>query len=352
MNDPSVSIHWSATLAGSAGDLPLGYGLTKSADGSGFVIATTANLAASASGRIHGMPLTVGSAGGAFALQQGGVVAPANAPFVGTGNATDYAIVNASGQVVRSASAVSGLTVGLCCKDGSVQLGVGLDLSGGGGGSVPTGTGFRHITSGSEDAAAKLVTNTDVDAAAAIAGTKVAPDFGAQNVTTTGKVVADTYESDDFTFQDSGTTKQFGVNSSETFLKPKQQKWGNDGFPNVHCGREFAVSSGVTPGLLTNAGYQMSADETIVDLECVVVAKRLNQPSTDYVIKKFTATYTRDGAGPVLVGTIEEVSRKDAGTGTTCDATFQVSVNGIFVEWTGNASETWHVGAALQAVGV
>lgn len=40
--------------------------------------------------------------------------------------------------------------------------------------SVPTGTGFRHVTAGSEDAAAKLVANDDVDAAAAIAATKIA----------------------------------------------------------------------------------------------------------------------------------------------------------------------------------
>ena len=84
-----------------------------------------------------------------------------------------------------------------------------------GGGSTPTGTGFRHITAGAEDAAAAKVdptnaahmtvggantvltsngtvgawasiVNANVDAAAAIAGTKISPDFGAQNVVTTG----------------------------------------------------------------------------------------------------------------------------------------------------------------------
>ena len=44
----------------------------------------------------------------------------------------------------------------------------------GAGGSVPTGTGFRHVTAGAEDAAAKLVANADVDAAAAIVDTKLA----------------------------------------------------------------------------------------------------------------------------------------------------------------------------------
>lgn len=54
--------------------------------------------------------------------------------------------------------------------------------------ATPTGTGFRHVTSGAEDAAAKLVVNADVDAAAAIAGSKISPDFGAQNIVTTGYI--------------------------------------------------------------------------------------------------------------------------------------------------------------------
>lgn len=93
-----------------------------------------------------------------------------------------------------------------------------------GGGSTPTGTGVRKVVAGVEAAAASLVVNADVDAAAAIAvtklaagaantvlkggasnafasivnadidaaaaiaGTKVSPDFGAQNIVTTGYV--------------------------------------------------------------------------------------------------------------------------------------------------------------------
>jgi hypothetical protein len=92
------------------------------------------------------------------------------------------------------------------------------------GGSTPTGTGLRKVVSGTEDAAASLlvnadvnasaaiavsklaagsantvlcggspnsfrtIVNADVNASAAIAGTKVAPDFGSQNVVTTGYV--------------------------------------------------------------------------------------------------------------------------------------------------------------------
>lgn len=42
------------------------------------------------------------------------------------------------------------------------------------GGTVPTGTGFRHVTSDEEDSAAKLVENADVHASAAIAQSKIA----------------------------------------------------------------------------------------------------------------------------------------------------------------------------------
>lgn len=44
------------------------------------------------------------------------------------------------------------------------------------GGSIPTGTGFRHITAGAEDSTAKLVENADVSGSAAIVESKVAFD--------------------------------------------------------------------------------------------------------------------------------------------------------------------------------
>jgi len=42
--------------------------------------------------------------------------------------------------------------------------------------TIPTGTGFRHVTGGVEDAAAKLVENADVHATAAIVESKLAFD--------------------------------------------------------------------------------------------------------------------------------------------------------------------------------
>jgi len=43
--------------------------------------------------------------------------------------------------------------------------------------STPTGTGFRHVTSGVEDAASKLVENADVAAAAGIAESKLSLNY-------------------------------------------------------------------------------------------------------------------------------------------------------------------------------
>lgn len=48
--------------------------------------------------------------------------------------------------------------------------------------TVPTGTGLRKVVSGAEAGAAALLVNADVDAAAAIAGSKIAPDFSTATV--------------------------------------------------------------------------------------------------------------------------------------------------------------------------
>ncbi len=48
--------------------------------------------------------------------------------------------------------------------------------------STPTGTGLRKVVSGTESAAAALLVNADVDAAAAIAGSKISPDFSTATV--------------------------------------------------------------------------------------------------------------------------------------------------------------------------
>jgi hypothetical protein len=67
-----------------------------------------------------------------------------------------------------------------------------MSAAAGGGGSLPSGFGgqvlVRNVGSGDPEFAELLDAN--IDAAAAIAGTKVSPNFGAQNVVTTGFVAA------------------------------------------------------------------------------------------------------------------------------------------------------------------
>ena len=61
------------------------------------------------------------------------------------------------------------------------------------GAAVPTGTGFRHVTAGAEDAASKLVANADVDAAAGIVESKLAlnnPTHSAANDPTSDQKAA------------------------------------------------------------------------------------------------------------------------------------------------------------------
>lgn len=58
----------------------------------------------------------------------------------------------------------------------------------GGGGTVPTGTGVPHIVGGVQNAAASLIVNADVDAAAAIAVSKLAAGTNTYVLTTTAGV--------------------------------------------------------------------------------------------------------------------------------------------------------------------
>lgn len=73
-----------------------------------------------------------------------------------------------------AAGSVSGTDTLVIVQGGETKKATVSQLPSGGGGSTPTGTGFRHVTSGSEDAASKLVENADVHTSAAIAVTKLA----------------------------------------------------------------------------------------------------------------------------------------------------------------------------------
>lgn len=117
----SFAIHFSAFLHPLAGAVPIGYAVTKDETNTGFVVATDANLAVSASGTIGGVAIQTGQGGRVIEVQEDAIVPPELVPFVGPGAANDFAVVDDLGRVVRSASATS-KTVGRCGKDGSVSL--------------------------------------------------------------------------------------------------------------------------------------------------------------------------------------------------------------------------------------
>lgn len=58
-----------------------------------------------------------------------------------------------------------------------IKLELPFEIQAIGGGSTPTGTGFRHVVTGVEDAAAKLVENADVHSSAAIVESKLSLGF-------------------------------------------------------------------------------------------------------------------------------------------------------------------------------
>lgn len=88
---------------------------------------------------------------------------------VATGQVANDAITYAKLQNVSAASRLIGRGSAAGAGDPEeITLGTNLSMSGttlnaSGGGSVPTGTGFRHVTAGVEDAAAKLVDTADVN---------------------------------------------------------------------------------------------------------------------------------------------------------------------------------------------
>lgn len=104
-------------------------------------------------------------------------------------------IINNNAQGVQLAwSSGSAYTIpagqwALVGSDGTGAIGLEWgDASGGGGGISVSGTGLVHVTSGSVDAAAHLVVNADVDAAAAIDVSKLSHGLNGTYLATTGGV--------------------------------------------------------------------------------------------------------------------------------------------------------------------
>ncbi len=87
-----------------------------------------------------------------------------------------------------TALAVSKLAAGTDTYVLTTTAGVPVWAAPAGGGSTPTGTGIPHIVSGVYNGATSLIVDADVNAAAAIAGSKIDPNFSGQTITTTGNI--------------------------------------------------------------------------------------------------------------------------------------------------------------------
>jgi len=98
---------------------------------------------------------------------QEAVAAAITAPIV-TSDIGDAQVTYAKIQDVSAASKLLGRGDSGAGDVQEIALGTNLSITGttlnaSGGGSTPTGTGFRHITAGAEDAAAKLVDTADIN---------------------------------------------------------------------------------------------------------------------------------------------------------------------------------------------
>lgn len=108
----------------------------------------------------------------------------------GTGRTKKATVANVIGAMLPLSVANGGTALTALGAAGTFLKvnGAGTAFEFGAGASAPTGTGLVKVTAGAFDAASSLLVNADVNAAAAIAGSKISPDFGAQTVQTTGKL--------------------------------------------------------------------------------------------------------------------------------------------------------------------
>lgn len=116
----SYCILFTAYLNAVAATVPAGYAVTKSSDGVSYVVANTANLAASTSGAYDGVALVLGNASEVIQIQRDAKVDKDVIPWLGSGG-IENAVVDANGKIWR-ASQASGSVIGIVDKEGGVQL--------------------------------------------------------------------------------------------------------------------------------------------------------------------------------------------------------------------------------------
>lgn len=168
MPEPAYTINLNASLAPSSS---IGVGQFAVLSSGTYLPATAANRGTK---RSSGIAISAASAlGPSFVLQAFGEVA-ADISGLAAGTAS-WVRVSATGTAERvTTPGASDDVVGWCETSGVLHLACGVLGVFVNPGVLATGTGFVHMSAGAQDAAAKLVENADVHAAAAIAVSKLA----------------------------------------------------------------------------------------------------------------------------------------------------------------------------------
>ncbi len=180
-------------------------------------------------------------------------------------------------------------------------------------------TGVAHLDADG-DVTSSLIVNADVNAAAAIAGTKISPDFGAQNITTTGSISA-------------------GANSIGTS--------GNvlAGTVVVSSGNKLCSTSVVTFSTTTTSESTVDAATTtdrdyVVNVQCI--AKKTDETARAEQVmsarfKNVAGTLTRWGNG----GAVAKTTLESDGTVTDLAFDVRVSTTNIRFGFTPSSAGNW-----------
>ena len=193
-------------------------------------------------------------------------------------------------------------------------------------GKLKIGNGSTAWNSLAYQAAANIVdgtiVNDDINASAAIAGTKIAPDFGAQNVTTTGTSTAASYNPTSATVPANGVylpaANSIGI-STGTTERLRIDSSGRFGIGTASPGATLHIYDGTAASL--RLGQASVTYNSYVDSGYYVCGTQTNHPFV------FTTNNTErarlDSSGRLLVGT--STTRAVAGNfgGTTNQLLFE-----------------------------
>ncbi len=199
-------------------------------------------------------------------------------------------------------------------------------------------TGIAHVDADG-DVTSSTVVNADVSAAAAIAGTKIAPNFGAQNITTTGDVQADevsanTLVADSVTVSDvftaaveastglrSGGYLQLDAVSTATFPMPGSDasvsKLTKVTRTTTGVALTYAIPNLKTVKIVANVMARKTGDGYSADFEYVV------RRDTTVTELKSVKSNESSAAGPV--------------------ATFSISGTDVIITWTVVDASSWNI---------